>query len=476
MRPPSGGGAGGEECGPRAVEVVGRPPPTASWPGRFVSGSGWCRAPLVYAVGMADQRGALRLTSLPSGPYTPPSTRRKRQRCGDGGVPGGRGGSSGGSLWDGAGPPAPVRAANGSPLVDAVGGVAFPSARGAPAAASGRAIGSVAGAAAKPPVAPPPVRVGAPPADENEHLTPARNAGRMRHALAPLSSNTLVERQLWPPSAVAHPPPVGRKDHRWLDVAQCRPRPVAPAPSAGPVVPPKVVDAAADDRAGTTADGDAPATPGSARVARRRRPAAPRRLSLGGSAFSSPTGPFCGNGSTPPADQNARSFFPLGSRLEVKVHSLKSPDARRLAREKLDAETFLDELENAVPVSPDDDVRMGRTSSATGWPVCPLGIVESPARSGGSARRAPSVAGDDPVDGLADDCTEGIPRESSGQGEDPVDCILMDDLAAGVRGSGSEGAGLLQAGSQENADSSTLLAGLRAASDFLKFSSSQSQP
>lgn len=52
----------------------------------------------------------------------------------------------------------------------------------------------------------------------------------------------------------------------------------------------------------------------------------------------------------------------------------------------------------------------------------------------------------------------------------------MDDLAAGVRGSGSEGAGLLQAGSQENADSSTLLAGLRATSDFLKFSSSQSQP
>lgn len=444
------------------------------WP-LLPCGGRCCRAPPSRAAGMADRRGALRLTSLLSGPYTPPPSRRKRQRCG--GVGGGGGGSnSGGSLWDGAGPPVPVRAADGTPLVDAPGGVVFPSARGAPAPAVGRAVGSVAGAAAKPPVAPPPIRAGAPPADENGHSTPARDGGRVRHALAPLSSNALVERQLWPPSAVADPPPVGRKGDGWLEVAPCRPRPVAPAPSAGTVVRPQDVDAAADDRAGATADGESPSTPGSARVARRRRPAVVRGLSLGSSSFSSPTGPACGKGNPPPAEQNARSFFPLGSRLEVKVHSLKSPDARRLAREKLDADTFLDELESAVPVSPDHDVRVGRTSSSTGWPVCPLGIVESPARSGGSARRAACVQGEDPVEGLPDDPSDGIPRESSGQGDDPIDGILMDDLAAGVRGSCSEGASLLMAASQDSVDASTLIAGMSAANAYLKFSSSQSQP
>ncbi|GAB0496598.1 hypothetical protein MMPV_007911 [Pyropia vietnamensis] len=428
---------------------------------------------------MADRRGALRLTSLPTGPFTRASSRHKRQRCGDGGTGGGGGGSSGSKLWDAAGPPPPVRAADGTPLVDTPDGVEFPSARGASASMTGRVVGSVAAAAAavKPPVPPSLVQVSAPIKDENEHTAPARDRVRMRHALAPLSSNALVERQLWPPSAVVDPPPVEHKGHGWREVvAPCRPRPVAPAPSVGASVALQVADAVRDDRAGATPDGDAPTTPGSARVARRRRSVIYGRLSLGGSSFSSPTGPTGTKSNPPPAAPNARTFFPLGSRIEVKVDSLKSPGARRLAREKLDADTFLDELENAVPVSPNHDERVGRTSSATGWPVCTLGILDSPARSGGLARRVASVPLDDPGDGFRENPTDGLPRESISQGEDPIDGALMNELAAGIRASCSEGVGLLLAASQDSGDASTWVAGMSATNAYLKFSSSQSQP
>lgn len=407
-----------------------------------------------------SNRPALLTRSLSSGGYKAPASRRKRTRSGGGGG-GGRGGGRGGGGNGSAGGGGSGRSGGGG------GGGG-----GSGAAGNPRTRGDLAlPPPVKPDVEPPP------PADvipgAGAGVRAALRDGRSgRTALAPLSSNELVQRRLFEPDPMDEQTAHGLQPFAYVAEDDMLLGGVERPPPPAVMVP---LGHGRHDRDSTDrqCEGDPQATnvregvrsPYAKRVFKKRRLHA-----LGRPSRYAPTPASTpGGGTASSSSAKVGSLVPSGSKIDKAVKALMWPEAQATARARMDAQQLLKEMQAANPISPGREDRIGRTTNTSGWPDCRLG------------------GGDDvkPCSNSAEQIDDVLPSDDKLPSDDLVVDDSFDDanataaLAATLRQSEAEAAPVLFE-SQESVESAGRAERVKAevsmADKFLKLTPSPPSP